>query len=354
MASGNNKDEKGMDGGDNNKEDNAGSKAEYGNASNEYIPWVEKYRPARLSEVMGQPIIVQRLEAYVKQKTVPHLLFAGPAGTGKTTSALALARELFGDDFRASFLELNASDERGIDVVRGKIKDFARTLPLSGVPFKLIFLDEADALTQDAQQALRRTMEQFSKSCRFILNANYSSRIIEPIQSRCAVFRFTPLNSAELKKLVEKVASTEGLTLEKGAADSIAAVAEGDARKVLNVLQAASALGKNITEDDVLKVAAYARPKEVQEMVLLAWKGKFTEARQLLDHIMVNYGISGEDVMKQIYREVVALDVPDSTKVALVDRVGEYSFRLSEGADERIQLEALLAQLVLAGSKKQA
>lgn len=318
----------------------------------EYIPWVEKYRPQTLKDVVGQETAVQRLQAYVRQKNVPHLLFAGPAGTGKTTCALALARELYGPDFRGSFLELNASDERGIDVVRGKIKDFARTLALQDVPFKLIFLDEADALTQDAQQALRRTMEQFSKSCRFILNANYSSRIIEPIQSRCAVFRFMPLTEAQAVGLAEKVAAAEKVTLEKGASEAIARVAQGDARKVLNVLQASAALGKAVGEDDVLKVSAQARPKEVQEMVQMAWRGRFSESRALLDQLIIQYGLSGEDILKQVYREVVSLDVPDSVKVHLVDRVGEYSFRLSEGADERIQLEALLAQLVLAGQKK--
>ncbi len=318
----------------------------------DYIPWVEKYRPQRLQDIVGQEIAVQRLQAYVNQKNIPHLLLAGPPGSGKTTSALALARELFGDDFRGSFLELNASDERGIDVVRGKIKDFARTMALQDVPFKIIFLDEADALTQDAQQALRRTMEQFSKTCRFILNANYSSRIIEPIQSRCAVFRFMPLTLEQSQQLADKVAAAEGVKLEKGASLAIATVAQGDARRVLNVLQAAAALGKTVTEDDVLKVSSMARPKEVQEMVLLAWRGNFGAARALLDQLIIRYGLSGEDVMKQVYREVVALDVPDSVKVHLVDRVGEYSFRLSEGADERIQLEALLAQLVLAGQKK--
>lgn len=318
----------------------------------DYIPWVEKYRPKTLDDVLGQDVAVERLTAYIKHKNVPHLLFAGPAGTGKTSAALALARELFGENFRASFHELNASDERGIDVVRGKIKDFARTMALADVPFKLIFLDEADALTNDAQQALRRTMEQYTKTCRFILNANYSSRIIEPIQSRCAVFRFGPLKQEDLQKLVLKVAAAEKLKLGEGAAEAVVHMAQGDARKVLNVLQAASVLGANVSEDDVYKVAAQARPKEVQDMVNLAWRGSFTDARTQLDALMVKYGLSGEDVMKQVYREIVAMDLPNTVKVHLVDKVGEYSFRMSEGADERIQMEALLAQIVLAGQKK--
>ncbi|MBI4360474.1 replication factor C small subunit [Candidatus Micrarchaeota archaeon] len=318
----------------------------------DYIPWVEKYRPQTLDDVLGQDVAVERLKAYAEQKNVPHLLFAGPAGTGKTSAALALARGLFGENYRASFHEMNASDERGIDVVRGKIKDFARTMALADVPFKLIFLDEADALTNDAQQALRRTMEQYTKTCRFILNANYSSRIIEPIQSRCAVFRFGPLKQEDLQKLVLKVAAAEKLKLGEGAAEAVVHMAQGDARKVLNVLQAASVLGSSVSEDDVYKVAAQARPKEVQDMVNLAWKGSFLEARTQLDSLMVKYGLSGEDVMKQVYREIVSMDLPDSVKVHLVDKVGEYSFRMSEGADERIQMEALLAQIVLAGQKK--
>jgi replication factor C small subunit len=316
----------------------------------EFIPWVEKYRPVKLKDVIGHEAVTKRLEAFVKSKNLPHLLFCGPPGSGKTACALAMARELYGEAMPQCFLELNASDERGIDVVRGKIKDFARTLPLSDVSFKLILLDECDSMTSDAQQALRRTMETFSGNTRFVLSANYSSRIIEPIQSRCAVFRFPRLAENEIREIIERIEKGEGLKLDAKASDAVVYVADGDARKAINVLQGASGLGeKRVSEEDVFKVASRARPKEVGEMVRLALKGDFLKARALLDELMLRYGLSGEDVIAQVYREVVSLDVGDEAKVALVERVGEYDFRIGEGANERIQLEALLAQLALAG-----
>lgn len=316
------------------------------------LPWVEKYRPKTLSEVVGQKEIVERLKAFATAKSMPHLLFAGPAGIGKTTSALALARDLYGaDNYKESFLELNASDERGIDVVRGKIKDFARTLSLSTSPFKIIFLDESDALTSDAQQALRRTMEMYSTATRFIFSANYSSKIIEPLQSRCAVFRFKPLSEEEVAQMLKHVSEKEGVSLSDDAVKALIYVSEGDMRKSINALQGASFLTKKITEETIFKVCSRARPKEIAEMLESALAGKFVEAREKLDKLMLNYGMSGEDVLLQVYREATTLGIPDDAKVKLVDKIGEYNFRMVEGANERIQLEALLAQIMLLGKK---
>lgn len=317
----------------------------------QYAPWIEKYRPQKLSDVVGQKTIVSRLKAFVKSKDMPHLLFVGRAGIGKSSCVVALAKELYADQVKQSLLELNASDERGIDVVRGKIKDFARTLPLSNVPFKLIFLDEADALTSEAQQALRRTMEKYSEKTRFVLAANYSSRIIEPIQSRCAVFRFAPLSEEEVIEIIDNIAKGEGLDLDNKAKKAVVYVADGDARKAANVMQGAHQTNDKITEEDVFKISSRARPTEISEMVKLARNGKFTDSRKLLDTLLAKYGMSGEEIILQIFYEVSKLDVDDDFKVNLIDKVGEFDFRVAEGARERIQLEALLAQLALNGKK---
>jgi replication factor C small subunit len=311
--------------------------------------WVEKYRPQKLGDVVGQEEVVSRLQSYVKSGNMPHLLFAGPAGTGKTTSSIALAREMYGEEWRQNFQELNASDERGIDVVRGKIKEFARTAPMGGAPFKVIFLDEADALTNDAQAALRRTMERYAATARFILSCNYSSRIIEPIQSRCAVFRFRPLKPEDITKMVRKIAKEEKLEVSKDGLEALLYVAQGDLRRAVNTLQVSGSLGKTVDEDTIYKVTATARPEDVKAMLETALKGDFLKAREALDRMLITYGLSGEDVLQQVHRAVFDLAVPDAIKVELIDRVGEADFRLVEGANERIQIEALLAHCALAG-----
>lgn len=237
--------------------------------------WTEKYRPKKFAEIKGQEAIVARLEAFVKQKNLPHLLFAGPAGVGKSTISVIIARTLFGDSYRDNFLELNASDERGIDVVRNKVKDFARTKAIGNVPFKIIFLDECDALTKDAQQALRRTMENYSGTCRFVLAANYSSKIIDPIQSRCAVFRFKRLAKEQVLELINQIVASEGLKIEQEAREALATIAEGDCRRATNILQSCATIEKNITPESVYSLASVAEPKEIKEVLLTALKGEF-------------------------------------------------------------------------------
>lgn len=308
-------------------------------------PWTEKYRPQTLDDVKGRDSIVKRLKYYVEKQNMPHLLFAGPAGVGKTTCAICLARAFFGETWRQNFQETNASDERGINVVRQKIKDFARTRPIGG-DFKIIFLDESDALTSDAQNALRRTMEVYTSTCRFILSCNYSSKIIEPIQSRCAVFRFGPLPDEAIETKMGMIADEEGLIITGEGMKALLYVAEGDMRKSENLLQAASAFHE-ITDEIIYQVSARATPEDIRKMMENALGGDFLAARKQLSDLLIKHGLSGSEVLRQMHREVFNLEIPDQKKIGIIDRLGEHDFRLVEGSNEKIQLESLLAYFAL-------
>lgn len=306
--------------------------------------WTEKYRPKEFSDIEGQEDIISKVEAFVNQKNMPHLLFTGPAGVGKTSLALVIARKLFGDSWNQNFLELNASDERGIDVVRTKVKDFARTRAIGNIPFKIIYLDECDALTKDAQQALRRTMENYTQTCRFVLSANYSSKIIDPIQSRCAVFRFRPLEEKHILEIVNKIILEENLKMDDAAKKALYEVSNGDCRKAENILQSAAAVEKELKADLIFTMASVAKPKEIKAILELALAGQFKESRDKLLNVMLSYGLSGLDIIKQIQKEIWDLEIDDREKIRLVDKCGEIEFRMVEGSDTFIQLEALLAQ----------
>jgi replication factor C small subunit len=308
--------------------------------------WTEKFRPKTFEEIKGQSQIVQRVAAFVKMGNMPHLLFAGPAGTGKTSLTGVIVRQLFGDVWKQNFLDLNASDERGIDVIRNTIKNFAKIKTLGDFPFKIIHLDECDSLTKEAQQALRRTMENFAGSTRFILSANFSSKIIDPIQSRCTVFRFKPLSKDEIKNVIDRVVKEEELVIDEDGYNSLFEITGGDVRRLINILQSCSAIDKTINKDLIYSLVSAAEPKEIIEVLQIAVTGDFINSRNKLLDVMLRHGLSGLDVIKQIQKEIWNLDIIDERKIKLVDKCGEIEFRMVEGSDEFIQLEALLANFV--------
>ena len=310
--------------------------------------WIEEYRPQTFAEVKGHTEITKRLQAFVEQKNIPHLLFSGPAGVGKTTLSLIIAKTLFGDNWHHNFLELNASDSRGIEVIRETVKDFARTKALGTELPKIILLDECDALTKEAQQALRRTMETYTRTARFILSANFSSKIIDPIQSRCTIFRFKPLSQEDIKNIIMNISKREGLKIDDKTIAAVSTVSKGDARRAENILQSCSAISKTITEKLVYEIVSAAHPEEMKEVLQLAVQGSFIQARDKLLDVMLKHGLSGEEIVKQIQETVWDLSITDQAKMQLIEKCGEIEFRMVEGSDEFIQLEALLASFVLA------
>lgn len=311
--------------------------------------WTEKYRPQKFSDMVGQTEIIKRVWALTNSMNIPHLLFAGPAGTGKSTLALIVVKSLFKESWRENYLELNASDERGIDVVRQKVKDFARTKALGDVPFKVIFLDEADALTREAQQALRRTMENYTSTCRFVLSCNYLSKVLDPIQSRAVVFRFQLLEKKDIKIRIDLIAENEGLSLSSDAFDALYEASEGDCRRVINLLQATASVSPNITPELVNTIVSKAKPSDVKIVLDYALTGDFVNSREKLLDIMLKESVSGQDVIKAIQKEIWNLPIDNSLKVRLTEKTGEIEFRLVEGADEFIQLESLIAAFIMAG-----
>lgn len=306
--------------------------------------WVEKYRPSKLSEIVNQKDVIGSLESLLKNTPdMPHLLFSGSAGVGKTTAALCIAKQILGELWKEYTLELNASDERGINMVRERVKKFSRYAGLdSQIPFKIIILDEADEMTSDAQTALRRIIEDTARYCRFILIANNISKIIDPIQSRCAVFKFTSIPEQEVIEHLKVVAKKEKVKTDEAGLKAIYDYSEGDLRHAINLLQSTASLGP-ITEEHVKASAGLIKTNDVSDVLKLALSGKITEAREKTIELIKVYGMSESDFLKYLNSALFKQKIKNQSKASQI--IAEYDYRILVGANPEIQLTALLSEL---------
>ena len=320
------------------------------------LMWVEKYRPQDLEQIVNQNEVIGGISSLIKNpEAIPHLLFAGPPGVGKTTTALCLARHLLGEDWRKDTLELNASDERGIKMVRERVKSFAAVFKLvtdsnsEQKMYRLIILDEADEMTPEAQTALRRIIEDSSKTTRFIIICNYLSQIIDPLQSRCVIFRFTRLAEKHVIDHMKMICKKEGINFEDKALSKIYEITSGDLRLSINILQASPAT-KHVSISNVLSTMGMSGRAKVADIIRLAISGKFNESRIKLLELTTVYGMSHGDFLKYANQEIYSMKLPDPNKIAVL--MAEYDFRLATGAHPDFQLTAFLAQLAHHGSSQ--
>ncbi len=311
--------------------------------------WVEKYRPSKLSDIVDQEEIIGSLESLLKNLSeMPHLLFSGSAGVGKTSTALCIARQILGDYLNDNVLELNASDERGINMVREKVKKFSNYAAFTDIPFKIIILDEADEMTSDAQTALRRTIEDASKICRFILIANNISKIIKPIQSRCAVFKFTAIPEKDVISRLKMISKAEKIKADDQGLKAINDYSEGDLRHSINIMQATASLG-DITEANVKASAGLTKTKDVDGVLKLAIDGKTSQAREQMIELIKVYGMSESDFLKYINSAVFKTKTEHLSEI--LEIIATYDYRILVGANPEIQLSAMLAELGKFGKK---
>ncbi|CED82898.1 p-loop containing nucleoside triphosphate hydrolase protein [Phaffia rhodozyma] len=312
------------------------------------LPWVEKYRPVTLDDVVSHQSITSTIEKFIEKQRLPHLLFYGPPGTGKTSTILAVARRIYGQTFRKNILELNASDDRGIDVVREQIKNFASTRTLYSKGFKLIILDEADMMTNAAQAALRRVIEQYTKNVRFCIICNYVNKITPAIQSRCTRFRFSPLPMPEVEKRIKVVVEEEKVNLDPSGLTALLKLSKGDMRRALNVLQACHAAFDVVDETAVYACTGTPHPEDVRRIIESMMTAEFTTSYQFVQALKADKGLALQDLVIGAYEFISSLELSPPAMVYLLDQLASTEHRLSLGGSEKIQLTGLLGSFKMA------
>ncbi|KAF8518037.1 P-loop containing nucleoside triphosphate hydrolase protein [Hysterangium stoloniferum] len=320
----------------------AKGKADRVGVNKDNLPWVEKYRPVTLHDVVSHQQIISTIEKFIEKNRLPHLLFYGPPGTGKTSTILAVARRIYGSDFRKQILELNASDDRGIDVVREQIKQFAETRTLFSKGFKLIILDEADMMTNAAQSALRRVIEQYTRNVRFCIICNYVNKITPAIQSRCTRFRFSPLPISEVEKRVVDVIDAEQVKITDDGKNALLRLSKGDMRRALNILQACHAAYDRTTETEIYSCTGNPHPSDIETVVNSMMTDEFTTCYQMVNKLKTERGLALQDLITGAYEYVESIDFPPQSRVYLLDFLATTEYRLSTGGSEKMQLTALL------------
>jgi len=304
--------------------------------------WVEKYRPKSLDTVISHKDIIGTIKRLVAQRKLPHLLFYGPPGTGKTTTMLAVARELNGKKYQSMTLELNASDARGIDVIRNQIKTFASTKQIFAKGYKIIILDEADAMTNIAQFALRRVIEQYTKNTRFCIICNYVNRITPAVQSRCTRFRFAPLETADIEARLRDIAEKEKVNLTEEGLKSIILLAEGDMRKCLNVMQSAHMAYDEVNKANVYLCTGEPMPEDIRAIFEALMNKPFAEAYKFIHDLTHEKGMALIDVLTPLVLHVAAVDLSAPTLGFLYSEMADLEMRLARACNPRLQLGSLV------------